>query len=156
MDRHLDRPGVEIPRWLSEGLAEYVGNSSVEKGNLVPGKTPRVMPVLEWGIFVKTHQAMSFTEVKTAIKKGTAIALDSLVSAGPQEFYGERMRLYYPQAWLFVHFLRHGREGWLDQAFPAFLLYVTEGFDPGAAFQAAYGCRPSELEAAFREYVRQF
>jgi TonB family protein len=156
VDRHLARPGVHLPKWLGEGLAEYVGNSSVQKGHLVPGKTPRVMPILEYGVFVKTHQAMSFTEVKTAIKKGLAIPLDTLVNAGPQEFYGEKVRLYYPQAWLFVHFLRHGREGWQDDAFPVFLLYMAEGFDPQASFRAAYGSTPSELETAFREYVRVF
>jgi len=156
MDRHMDRPGVELPRWLGEGLAEYVGNSSVEKGRLVPGKTPRVMPVLELGTFVKTRQALSFTEVKTAIRKGDAIPLNTLVGAGPQEFYGERTRLYYPQSWLFVHFLRHGRPEWQDDVFPVFLLYVAEGFDPAAAFRAAYGCAPSDLEGSFREYVKDF
>lgn len=156
MDRHMDRPGVEPPRWLGEGLAEYVGNSSVEKGHLVPGKTPRVMPVLEWGTFVKTRQALSFTEVKNAIRKGSAIPLSTLVSAGPQEFYGERVRLYYPQAWLFVHFLRHGRPEWQDGAFPSFLLYIAEGFEPEAAFRAAYACKPSDLEGAFRDYVKDF
>jgi len=156
MDRHMDRPGVELPRWLGEGLAEYVANSSVEKGRLVPGKTPRVMPVLEWGTFVKTHQALSFTEVKTAIRKGAAIPLATLVSAGPQEFYGERTRLYYPQAWLFVHFLRHGRPNWQNDVFPVFLLYIAEGFQPEAAFRAAYACAPSDLESAFRDYVKDF
>jgi hypothetical protein len=114
------------------------------------------MPILAYGVFVKTHGALSFTEVKTAIRKGMAIPLEQLVSAGPNEFYGERVRLYYPQAWLFVHFLRHGREGWQDAAFPTFLLYMAEGFDSDASFRAAYGCKPSELESAFRDYVKEF
>jgi TonB family protein len=160
VDRHLNRPGVGYPRWLGEGLAEYVANSTIDKGRLVPGKVPRAIPVMEWGRqgigFGKSHQALSFEEVKGAIRKGTAIPLDKLVSAGPQEFYGERIRLFYPQSWLFVHFLRHGRAEWTDQSFPLFLLYMSEGFDAGASFRAAYGCQPADLEGAFREYVRAF
>lgn len=160
VDRHLSRPGVHYPRWLGEGLAEYVANSTIEKGRLVPGKVPRALPVMEWGMqgigFGKSHQALSFEEVKGAIRKGTAIPVDKLVSAGPQEFYGERIRLFYPQSWLFVHFLRHGRGEWTDQAFPLFLLYMSEGFDPDASFREAYGCKPADLESAFREYVRAF
>lgn len=152
-DRHLDRPGVRMPWWLAEGLAEYVANSSIQKGRLVPGKVPKAFPVASransgWTGFAKTHQALSFDQVKAAIRKGTAVPLDRVLGGS-----GE---VSYPQAWLTVHFLRHGKADWADHAFPTFLLSVVEGFDAQAAFRAAYGCAPSDLEADFRAYVRKF
>lgn len=41
VDRFLTRPGTWLPRWLGEGFAEYIGNSEIKKGKLVPGRPPR-------------------------------------------------------------------------------------------------------------------
>ncbi len=38
-DSHLLRPGLRIPQFLEEGLAEYISNSQIKKGKLIPGKT---------------------------------------------------------------------------------------------------------------------
>ena len=102
---------------------------------------------------------MSFVdsgEVKRAIRRGEAFTLQELVEVTRGAFYGDRRKLYYPESWLAVHFLNHGRDGWADEAFVRFLLYVAEGYPPVEVFPACFGAAPADLEAEFREYVKRF
>jgi hypothetical protein len=153
--RRLVKPGVQVPLWLSEGLAEYVENSEIRDGRVVAGA------LREQQVFHDAARSWSGTSgaqlelagVRAAIRRGDAIPLADLVAARPVEFYGERARYFYAQSWLFVHFLRHGRAEWAQGAFPRFMLAVAEGFDAQTALRDAYGGEARELEAAFRAYV---
>ncbi|MGH9465054.1 MAG: TonB family protein [Thermoanaerobaculia bacterium] len=163
VDRHLVRPGVRLPYWLSEGFAEYVGNSVVEKGRLVPGRTPRARLHLvrmvqgEVAVLRAESQArLSLAEVKAAVRRGKALTLAEMLDADRTEFYGERLQLYYGMSWLLVHYLRHGDVDWSEGAFPRLLLYAGEGFPVSAALEAAYRRAPQELEQPFRDYVEGF
>jgi hypothetical protein len=157
IDRYLTRPGVVFPRWLDEGFAEYIGNSTIRKKQLVPGKTRRteayrgpwgIQPARSGGV-VTTHQ------VRDAVRAGSAISLTEIVSASPHEFYGERSKMYYAMSWLLVHFLRHGEEGWADEKFPRLMLYVAEGYPALEAVRQIYG-EPEGLEPRFHAYLMEF
>ncbi|ANM29683.1 hypothetical protein ABI59_08955 [Acidobacteria bacterium Mor1] len=156
IDRYLAKPGVVFPRWLDEGFAEYVGNSQVKKGVLIPGRTPKKRLFGgPWGVLIgKSHQSISADTVRKAVSRKENITLEKLLGSSRDEFYGTRHDVYYSTAWLAVHFLRHGQEGW-EQKFPDLILYVAEGYPAIDAFRQVYG-EPAEFEEAFLRYVKKF
>ncbi len=161
MDGHVLKPGVLLPRWLGEGLASYVANSTIKDGKLIPGRVPlarrRYARIAQGGLAVtraEPQAALDLGEVKLAIRRGEALTLAEMMDADEEAFYGERLRLYYGMSWLLVHFLRHGQADWAESSFPDFLLFAGEGFPVSAAFEAAYGGPPEALEEAFQDYVK--
>ncbi|HHQ49442.1 MAG TPA: hypothetical protein ENK19_11245 [Acidobacteria bacterium] len=156
--RYLLRPGEVFPRWLSEGLADYFSNSPVEKHRLVPGKRRKSqfyrVPMGFWR--GTTHAALDLKSVRRAIENGTALPVRDLLAAGRDAFYGRRMRQYYAQSWLLVHFLRHGEPQWKQREFPELLLYAAEGYDPRLVIPSVYGLSPDQLEQRYRRHVREF
>lgn len=157
LDRYIARPGVVFPRWLDEGFAEYVGNSQIRKGKIVPGKTRRVELYRgPWGVVRgKASTSHTLDQLKTAVKKGEAASLRELIEADINTFYGEKRRSYYGTSWLLIHFLNMGQEGWDEKKFPQLVLYIAEGYPPLEAFRQVYG-DPDELDAAFQRYIRKF
>ena len=163
LDRHIARPGVLLPRWLDEGFAEYMGNSDIEGGKLVPGRhrkaytARRMVPGIE-GATVRT-ESMAKAEArvaKRAVRERSAPELAQLFAVDSKTFYGEDRDLFYSQSWLAVHFLRHGRPGWAADQFPRFFLYAAEGYPAGEAFRRVYGLEPTVLDEEFRAYVKKF
>jgi hypothetical protein len=159
LSRNVVQPGTALPRWLDEGFAEYIGNSTIKKGKLVPGKTPKGQvypgrwgrPTLGW-----SEPRLTLRETKKAVRRGTAPTLEETVSADPSLFYGDDRSLYYSMSWLLVHFLRHGGPGWADEEFPILLAALAEGRPTDEAFRSAYGVEPAELNETFRDYVKKF
>ncbi|MCP3978728.1 MAG: hypothetical protein GY716_05270 [bacterium] len=157
LDRYLAKPGVLFPRWLDEGFAEYVGNSTIKKGQLIPGKTRKTeIYRTPWmAVRGKSLARYGVTEVKKAMRQGKAMTIAELISMDVQDFYGEQRELHYPMSWLLVHFLRHGEESWAEESFPRLMLYVAEGYPATDAFRVVYG-EPTALDDAFRRYVKTF
>ncbi len=158
VDRHLVQPGSYLPRWLGEGFAEYLGNSEIRKGRLIPGRTAKRKFVLVPG-FGAVRRApesrLSLEDVKRKIRRGDGLRVEQLMTADSGTFYGEKRELYYPSSWLLVHFLRHGEADWAEQEFSSFLLYVAEGYPAAAALETVYGVTPAELEDRFQQYVQK-
>jgi hypothetical protein len=158
LHQHVIRPGVSIPTWLNEGFADYVGNSDVKEGKIVPGShkpfTLYHAPAVAWSN--RSISKLGADEVKAALKKGKAITVKDLLSAQPDVFYGDKHELYYSQAWLLVHFLNNGGPDWNKERFPRFMLFAAEGFPVDAALKTVYGLSGDPLEAAYRAYVAKF
>lgn len=159
LDRYIVRPGIVIPVWIHEGLAEYMANSDIKDGRIVPGahRQRQVMyrnPVVSFR--GPSASYLGAAEVKKALRSGRAISLQDLIAAGGNDFYGERYRLFYTQSWMFVHFLINGKPSWAAEEFPRFLLYVAEGFPAPASFRSIYGCDPAALEQEFKKYAEKF
>lgn len=130
LDRHVVRPGVAVPRWLSEGFADYVGNSRVKGGRLLPGKTLTRRFEMQRGgtlLNVQTAAGASLEEAKRALRAGKGLGVRALLEASPEILYGQTSSLYYASSWLLVHYLRDGSDGWARQRFPQLLLYLVEG-----------------------------
>ncbi len=155
--RHLVRPGVQIPTWLNEGFAEYIGNSDIEKGRLVAGshKSRRTFQ-MTWGglASVETSAAARADAARLTRRENKDFGLAVLLRSTRSEFYADAEG-FYAKAYAAVHFLRHGRPGWDTGAFPTFMLYVAEGYAPDAAFRHAYGVDPASLEAEFARYEKK-
>lgn len=157
VDLHLVKPGVVFPQWLGEGLAEYVGNSEIKRGKLVPGRTRRSDVYRAPGVMfrAKSEVQLGLEDVRIRMRKGETPDLARLVAAEPDEFYGEDRAMYYMLGWLLVHFLRHGEDDWAEERFPRLLLYAAEGYPATEAIRELYGDL-SDLDAAFEKYVRRF
>jgi hypothetical protein len=160
LDRRVIKPGAYLPWWFQEGLAEYFSNSEVEDGHLVPGRVLTGKYVLDQrydGVQRETTNAgWSLQAFKEAARRGGKLSVEALVSADPAVYRKTPPVLLYGLSWLFVHFLQHGELGWGDEAFPALVLYLAEGYPGDAALEAAYGKTPAQLERPFRAYVRTF
>lgn len=159
-DSHLTAPGKSLPRWAEEGLAEYFGNSEIDKGRLVPGRTSRGMYAIAHGRSgprrLTSVARWNLEEARSALRKREAPTISELVEATEDTFYGERYRHYYGFSWLLTHFLQHGREAWMTrEPFGALLLYLAEGYSGRDALAAAYETTPEELQAEFERYVRR-
>ena len=161
-DRHLVRRGIRLPDWLTEGLADYMANSKIRKGKLVPGRIPgrHVYARVNQGslrvTLAESNARLNLAAVKSAIRRGEAPTIIEMADADQDTFLGQRRQLYYSMSWLLVHFLRHGEESWETQEFPSFLLYAAEGFPITEALETAYGCPVSELERPFRDHITSF
>lgn len=160
-DSHLLAPGKSLPRWAEEGLAEYFGNSKIEKGQLVPGELNRGRYTIAHGRSgpqrLQSQSSWSVREARQALREGEAPSLAALIEADADTFYGDRYQTFYGFSWLFVHYLRHGMERWESgEPFARLLLYLTEEYASRDALRAAYGAEPEALQDEFERYVRRF
>lgn len=161
LDRFLVRPGVTSPRWLSEGLANYIGLSSVDrKGRLEPGKVEKSRfmlypPFTSGATRAATQGGLHWKELQDAMRKGEGLSVAELLATEKDVFYGEKLRFYYGASLLLVHYLRHGGDGW-EERFSKLLTYIVEGYPAAAVLEAVYGLSPAEMDEPFQEYVRAF
>ena len=158
-DTYLTGPGSDLPRWAEEGMAEYIGNSKVERGELVPGAVDRGRYVIPHGgrgpVRLQSLTTWNLEEARSALRKGEAPGIAELMEATADTFYGERARHYYGFSWLLTHFLQHGRDEWESaQSFARMLLYLAEGYAGRDALEAVFQATPAEIQAEFERYVR--
>lgn len=154
-DRKLRRPGTAPLLWLEEGLAQYFGNSTVEKGQLVPGKTLRRKFLMHYGQVFKrqTNAGLTLKELRSNLKSGKAPKTEHLLALSHLEYYGPAVDQNYGTSWLLVHFLRHGEPGWIEKQFPELLLYLYEGYPATEALAQVYGLTPEEIDERLDDYV---
>ncbi len=145
---------------MEEGIAEYFGNSRIKKGQLLVGKTLRRKFVLipYWGVVrAATEPGWALKNVKRALYEDREIHLADLIAAEHLTFYGEDRALFYPTAWLFVHFLRHGGDDQeANDRFASLALYLAEGYTSRQALETVYGTGLDELEERFIRYLKRF
>ena len=158
-DTYLTGPGSDLPRWAEEGMAEYFGNSKIERGEIVPGAVDRGRYAIPHGggrpVRLQSLTAWNLDEARSVLRSGEAPAIAELMEATRDTFYGERARHYYGFSWLLTHFLQHGREDWeRGQSFARMLLYLAEGYPGRDALEAVFRTAPEEIQAEFERYVR--
>jgi hypothetical protein len=158
MYRRIVKPGQVMPRWISEGLADYLANSKIKKGVLYPGEYAATEVYRNQARLWRGRSIarMGLEQVRRTIRRGDALSVESIVSADRETFYGANIGLYYDQAWLLVHYLRHGHPQWRSGQFKDLLLYMAEGYRSDDALMAVYGVEPADLETGYREHVKQF
>lgn len=159
-DHYLRATDVVMPTWLEEGLAQYLANSEIKKGRILPGETTKRRYVINHftgGPLLSTTRAgWDVDQVRQSLRADQALSVSDLVGADRLTFYAEDSPLYYASSWLLVHFLRHGEEGWDEDEFPRLMLYLAEGYSGGPAIEAIYGRTLEDLDEDFRRYVKRF
>ena len=158
-DTYLTGPGTDLPRWAEEGMAEYFGNSKIERGRLIPGAVDRGRYAISHGgrgpVRLESLTVWNLEEARAALRNGEAPRIADLMEATADTFYGERARHYYGFSWLLTHFLQHGREEWESaQSFARMLLYLAEGYPGQDALAAVFQTTPAEIQDEFERYVR--
>ncbi len=158
-DTYLTGPGSDLPRWAEEGMAEYLGNSKIERGELIPGAVDRGRYAIAHGgngpVRLQSLTNWNLAEARTALRNGEAPKIAELLEATEDTFYGESYRHYYGFSWLLTHFLQHGREEWENRrSFARMLLYLAEGYASRDAIEAVFQTTPAAIQAEFERYVR--
>ena len=152
-------PGApELAPWLNEGFANYVGNSEIQDGNLIPGAHQSFTEYHGAGAVYHERSLSAFgvKTVRTAIKKKRALSVHDLLAASQSDFYGEKVSLYYSESWLFVHFLNNGGDRWSTERFPRLVAEMVQGIPADTAIHTLYDLDGDALEAAYRAYVKRF
>lgn len=156
--RAVIRPGQELPRWLNEGFADYVGRSAITKGQLELGRhrASRYMFTPARVVRGKTVQQLQLEQLQKELRLGNGLTIAQIVGADRETFYGAQIGNYYAQSWLLVHLLQHGSPDWQQAAFPRLLLYAAEGYPVDTALATVYSLDLDTLEPRYLEYVRDF
>ena len=127
-----------MPVWLSEGLAEYFSSYKLMDG----GKTAYIGAPLEG---------------RTAMLRDGYVALSQIIAvdrASPMYNEGVRRSIFYAESWALTHYLLtaapNGGEG-----INKYVLAISEGREPEAAFEEAFGMTTAQCDRELRQYVRK-
>lgn len=123
-------PGV-YPLWYTEGFAEYLMTArfegqTIELGRSHPGRTYFLSPGMRW---LELEEVLwGFRREPTPIAQGQ----------------------FYAQSWLLVHYLLRDRER--SRQLNRYLVAVSGGRDPRAAFTEAFGVTPAQMQSQLQDY----
>jgi tetratricopeptide (TPR) repeat protein len=140
------------PRWLSEGLAEYLetlrlspDGSTAVVGSPHPGALYEMSGILDW---VEDNQGMLTRDPARAWSMQHVLRWDRMQESGEED----RKILYmYAGSWLLVHWLIDER----PEAFAAYQSLLAQGVAPEAALkQALPGMGSPALDLTLLEYIR--
>ena len=121
------------PRWYAEGFAEYVATARLEP------------EVIEYG-------RMNAALASWVGDASRWIPLDQLLFMAPDRVERSAGQ-YYAQSWLLVHYLLRDAERM--RGLSRYLTAVGAGQDARAAFSAAFGMTPSEMQRRLRSYATE-
>lgn len=132
--------GTNLPRWLSEGLADGIGDSTTAAGFRPPEKA--------------VGNGLQATRLRTALASGRAGSVQRLVALERSEFDRLPASYDYEQSALLVRFLLVDPE--LAAGFRSFLGEIARGgiYDP-EALRGALGVSWEELDRRFKEWVQE-
>ncbi len=127
-----------VPRWLSEGFAEFMSTLSVRDGKVLIGAPaqPRVLNLKaqEW------------------------IPLEKVLDySGHEKWPIEKRRIFYAQSWALVHYLVLGAPIELDfnRAISTYLKQLESGASPKRAVKIAFKMSLGALEKRLQAYLQQ-
>ncbi len=131
----LRQPGVDIPYWLNEGLAELYSTLKRE------GSRTQVGSVIE-SHYIQLRQ-VRWMDVPSL----TRVDLQS-------PYYNEKERagIFYAESWALAHMLKF-REGYHEK-FDDFMSRVVKGTSSEDAFRQSYGKSAAEVEKDLKDYMQ--
>ncbi len=127
----------ELPAWLSEGLADFFGNTLVVGSDIELGHIN--------GAQLKLLQRSPFVPVETLVKVNQSSPL-----------YNEKDRasIFYAESWALVHFFSLDPEGSKNQPLIRYLKAFEETVDSAEAARLSFGDL-SQLEKKLQHYITQ-
>ena len=126
-----------LPLWMSEGLAELFGNSSIYEKEVDIGRAA--------------------SEHLRVLREGRLIPIDALMTADHQSaYYNEENRasVFYAESWAIVHYLMMDAEARKRQLFDKFMAAWDASGDQVKAAQATFGDL-KRFSQAMEEYAHQ-
>lgn len=145
----------DMPTWLGEGLAEYIGLSLVSGGRIQVGVfTTKTRHESTIGI-LPSDAYEQLTRGRRAVRR--TLKLDTLLKGDPYSFQSEdATKEFYAGCWLLVCYLRDGHEGWSENQFPTLIMEIGAGHSDKETLETIYGVKAQEMEAGFHQYVKDF
>ncbi len=139
------------PPWLEEGLAEYYSTLKVSGGDAVVGTLPSAK-ILRVDIHDVNSLAAAMIEDRVELSKVPTV--EELLRADYATFHDPSRELaYYAGAWVFVHMMLNGPQGYASR-FTRFLELLANGSTPPEAWRTSYfGVPLWRLEREFKDYV---
>jgi hypothetical protein len=130
----LGRKGLDLPPWMSEGLAEFFSSVAIIGGKAKLGGSPNGRPV--------------------ALRPAGLMAVQALLDVrrdSPEYNTSDHAGLFYAESWALTHMLLVD-ERYKDGA-PRLIAAVQSGVKSADAIKQIYGKTPGELERDLRAYV---
>ena len=118
------------PPWYTEGFAEYVMTARIG-GDRV-----------EWGLHDPGRVA--------ALQRGPWLPMAAMLTADGAAVSGGKLPMFYPQAWLMVHYMN--REAAPRAGLARYMAALRRGEAPVAAFTPAFGMSPEAFAQLLRAY----
>ena len=156
IQRRLVGDEQEPSLWLTEGMAEYFGDTLRDKkGAFVDGEIgPKNVKLLrDAPASSEGAGAIRLKALKAAIRKEQVPDLEGILDAGPSEFYGAGVDLMYAGAWALVHMLMQTETGAKGGGFMKYLEDEAAGNGSPEVFHKDIGMDAATLERRFVEYV---
>ncbi len=150
---------AHVSTWLAEGLGSYFGFTRMSKeGTFVAGEIGGAVPAL-----LREHPSPSseaprklLAAFRDVLKDTDPGFLDDLVRTETQElFHVEEELAKYVASWLLVHYLLHGEEGALADAFVKYIKADIEGKGGADVLYELTGRDADALEAGFLAHVKK-
>jgi Tfp pilus assembly protein PilF len=132
----IEHLGLNLPKWLNEGLAELYSSLEAKGDQAVIGR-----PLAGRVVILMTQPWMN---------------LNALFAVGPDSpYYNERdkMSIFYAQSWVLTHMLALGKN--YGPAFSKFLAAIASGRPATDCFQSVYGKSLAQVNEDLHAYVRQ-
>ncbi len=134
LDQSLD---VELPEWLSRGLAGVLSNTVVQSSKVLVGN------------LLKEHLQLLSERTRLKIP-----ALMKVAQPSPELNTSDGLQRFDAESWAFVHFLMFGNQGARAAGLNQFFKLLGNGTDADTAFREIFG-KPELLEDEFSRYKTQ-
>ncbi|MBS3820186.1 MAG: DUF1570 domain-containing protein [Planctomycetes bacterium] len=146
--RVIARPGVALPLWVNEGLAEYFGEALWTGTRLVPGAIDAGGPYSK--VPVRGGRA---GRIRRRLAEDVFRPLDELMDMTAQQWRDDHdATSNYDQVYAVVHYLIHGDGGRHHQAFARYVNDVARGRPNLATFKKHFGRSIELLDASWRQW----
>ena len=134
LDQSVD---VELPEWLSRGLAGVLSNTVVQSSKVLVGAP------------LQDHLQLLSERTRLTIP-----ALLKVAQPSPELTTNDGLQRFDAEAWAFVHFLMFGNQGARAAGLNQFFKLLANGTDSNTAFLETFG-KPESLEDEFARYRTQ-
>lgn len=129
---------VNMPMWLSEGLAEFYSTFRGDfRGRTMLGAIPSTARVISSATFVPLREIVMPRDVEETWRWST------------------RINMFYAEAWALVHYIVVERKNPVPNAVGTYLSTLARTGSNDAAFKEAFGTDIEGMDRELREYVRR-
>ncbi|MEJ2084064.1 MAG: hypothetical protein P8Y44_00095 [Acidobacteriota bacterium] len=148
--------GPALPAWLSEGLADDVGQSAIDGFYRI---SPGEVGGETWQLGAQTLRSggiASLVQLQTVDQLQALPRLSEVVRLDEEEFYdAEKVQLHYALSSFWIRYLLSEPDGVLARGFRSYLQAIAAGTPMAPSLLSdSLGTDLDELESGFRDWIR--